>query len=105
MNSNDSPKKVIINKCCLIKNNVGTGYLFYVNGGTMEVRECTIQSGYNNYGALTSYSNTVAGSECAKIYNCGANIGNNDKCKCTICDFEILHKLHKLYLNKQFYYK
>jgi hypothetical protein len=71
--------KTIINKCCLIKNNEkGSGkYLFYVFSGTMEVRECTIQSGYKNNGALTSYSNTVAGSECAAISKCGANLGNN----------------------------
>jgi hypothetical protein len=62
-----------INKCCLIKNK--NKYLFYVYSGTMEVRECTIQSGYSIYGAVTtSYSNTVAGSECAAITNCGANI-------------------------------
>jgi hypothetical protein len=101
-----SQEIVIINKCCLIKNS--GGYLFYVDESTstMEVRDCTIQSGYSIYGSVTTiYSNTVAGSECAIIRNCGANIDNNDKCKCTICDFDILHKLQKLYFNKQFYYK
>jgi hypothetical protein len=98
---------ITINKCCLIKNNANNiGYLFY-SEGTMYVKECTIQNEYNNKGALTSYSNTVAGSECVAISNCGTkNVNTNeDKFKCTICDFEILHKLQKLYLNKQFYYK
>jgi hypothetical protein len=103
---------VTINKCCLIKNNeIGYGkYLFYANSGyIIDVKECTIQSGYSIAGSVTtSYSNTEAGSECAAINNCGTknvNINKEDKCKCTICDFEILHKLQQLYLNKQFYYK
>jgi hypothetical protein len=101
---------VTINKCCFIKNNeYGNGkYLFYNTGTKIEVRECTIQNGYTICGVVTtSYSNTVAGSECAVISNCGTKNVNtkNDQGKCTICDFEILHKFQKLYLNKQFYYK
>jgi hypothetical protein len=101
-----------INKCCLIKNNEnGSGtYLFYVESGTMYVKECKIQNGYqyaNSGKFYTSYSNTVAGSECAAITNCGTKNVNtkNDQCQCTVYDFEILHKLQKIYLNKQFYYK
>jgi hypothetical protein len=74
----------------------------------MYVKECKIQSGYkyaNSGNFYTSYSNTEAGSECAVITKCGANLGKSEECKCTICDFDILHKLQKLYLNKQFYYK
>jgi hypothetical protein len=82
MLAGSSSKIVTINKCCLIKNNdYGSGiYLFYVFSGTMYVKECRIQSGYkyaNSGNFYTSYSNTEAGSECAKIYNCGANIDNN----------------------------
>jgi hypothetical protein len=112
LNTNSATLITIINKCCLIKNNAnnkGTLFCLYSSDvSTMEVRECTIQNGYSNYGALTSYSNRVAGSECAAITNCGTinvNTNNEYKCKCTVCDFEILHKFQKLYLNKQFYYK
>jgi hypothetical protein len=72
-----------INKCCLIKNNANfKGYLFYNSRSTIEVRECTIQNGYNKYvysGTFKMYSNTVAGSTCAVMKNCGANIWNNEE--------------------------
>jgi hypothetical protein len=100
-NAYDSPyPTTIINKCCLIKNNLyGSGlYLFYVDtsGSTMEVRDCTIQNGYSIYGAVTtSYSNTVAGSECAVITNCGANINKFDKYKSE----NVLNKYYNKYNN------
>jgi hypothetical protein len=80
--NNQNSAIVIINKCCLIKNNeIGSAnYLIWVNDGTMYVKECKIQNGYsykNNGAFYTSYSNTVAGSECVAISNCGANLGNN----------------------------
>jgi hypothetical protein len=114
-NSNAGSPNTIIKKCCLIKNNnIGNGTnIFFVTAGTMEVRKCKIQNGFK-YGtssdyscSFTTYSNTEEGSECAAISNVGTkNVNTNeDKCKCTICDFEILHKLQKIYLNKQFYYK
>jgi hypothetical protein len=96
---------VRIYNCCLIKNS--GGYLFSVNtGSTMEVRECTIQSGYSLYGAVTtSYSNTVAGSECAVISNCGARIINDiaiysiniKKIICSDWDIVLLHKIHVIW--------
>jgi hypothetical protein len=94
---------ITINKCCLIKNS--NLYLFWVNSGTMEVRDCTIQSGYSIRGSVTtSYSNTVAGSECAAISNCGANIGNIEqyKCKCSVYDNMLINNLYRLYVNKPF---
>jgi hypothetical protein len=91
----------IINKCCLINNVANNkGALFSINsggGGTMEVRECTIQSGYSISGAVTtSYSNTVAGSECAAITNCGTKNANKneDRCRCSDWDIVLLHKIH-----------
>jgi hypothetical protein len=87
---------VIINKCCLIKNNANNkGPLFY-STGTMEVRECTIQSGYSISGSVTtSYSNTVAGIECAKIYYCGARIDRScEICRCSDWDIVLMHKIH-----------
>jgi hypothetical protein len=101
-NSGNSPvPTTTINKCCLIKNNANSkGYLFYAySGTTMYVKECTIQSGYTIGGAVTtSYSNTVAGSECAAISNCGTkNVKTNeDKCRCLCSDWDIvlLHKIH-----------
>jgi hypothetical protein len=90
---------ITINKCCLIKNNeIGNGkYLFVCNSGQiMEVRDCTIQSGYSISGAVTtSYSNSVAGSECAAISNCGTkNVKTNEEKKCSDWDIVLLHKIH-----------
>jgi hypothetical protein len=68
----DSSTTSRINKCCLIKNS--NIYLFYVGEGKMEVRECTIQSGYKISKSsgyfYTYYRNSVAVSECAAIKNC-----------------------------------
>jgi hypothetical protein len=104
---------VTINKCCMIKNNANNiGYLFYRGSGTMEVRECTIQSGYSIYGAVTtSYSNTVAGSECAAIINCGARIIKDvalynftvkKEIKCSLCNDIQINNFQRLYMNKPF---
>jgi hypothetical protein len=82
----------------LIKNNAnGYGPLFYVGSGTMYVKECTIQSGYTyakSGNFYTSYSNTVAGSECAAITT--GVTKNDDKCRCLCSDWDIvlLHKIH-----------
>jgi hypothetical protein len=101
---------IAINKCCLIKNNEkGSGkYLFAVCCGTIEVNECKIQSGYKvsaagTYSIITSYSNTEAGSECAKIYNCGARIDRScEQCRCSVYDNILINNLQRLYANKPF---
>jgi hypothetical protein len=85
-----------VNKCCMIENNViGSGiYLFYAFWGTIEVRECSIQSGFEMSSTLTgsittSYSNSVAESTCSKIENCGTKTNNNQqKLKCS--DFKVV---------------
>jgi hypothetical protein len=114
-----SETKVNINKCCLIKNNVnGNGYLFYVEGsGTMEVRDCTIQSGYRisstSGGRITtSYSNKIIGNifdyddfndfmtklkGCNILYN---NLINQIKCKYSVYEPIIFHNFNKNYINK-----
>jgi hypothetical protein len=109
-----SPKPTVkIIKCCLIKNNGNNkGYLFWAYQGTMEVRECSIQSGYNIYGAIsTSYSNLVAGSECAAITNCGAriikdvalyNITVKKEIKCSLCNDIQINNFQRLFMNKPF---
>jgi hypothetical protein len=92
-NGESSITTTIINKCCLLKNVANNiGYLFYaVSGSTMEVRECTIQSRYSIYGAVTtSYSNTVAESECASISNCGSIICNKDENKSKIVQCKVI---------------
>jgi hypothetical protein len=108
----DGNPTITINKCCLIKNNaIGSGeYLFNRGNGAMEVRECTIQSGYKVHGTVTtSYSNIEInlekGTEGLKF--CAANviIYNQLKCKCSVYDNMLINNLNRLYLNKQFYYK
>jgi hypothetical protein len=101
---------VTINKCCFLNNNLfGSGlYLFWVGSGTMYVKECKIQNGYkytiSSGNFYTSYSNTVAGNECAAITKCGANLGNTEecKCKCSVYDNMLINNLYRLYVNKRF---
>jgi hypothetical protein len=111
LNSYNSPTIVIINKCCLIKNNnKGSGkYLFYVesSGSKMEVRECTIQSGYSIKGAVTTtYSNKEInlekGTEGLKFCAGNVIIYNQLKCRCSIYDNMLINNLYRLNLNKPF---
>jgi hypothetical protein len=91
-NGDSSITTTTINKCCLIKNVANKmGYLFYAqSGSTIDVRDCTIQSGYSIYGAVTtSYSNIVAGSQCASINNFGAN-NNKDENKSKIVQCKVI---------------
>jgi hypothetical protein len=94
-------KIVTVNKCCLIKNNEkGNGiYIFFVNAGTMEVQECTIQSGYSIRGNVTTvYSNIEIKfeKETEGLKFCAANviIYNQLKCRCSDWDIVLLHKIH-----------
>jgi hypothetical protein len=102
-----SSATVKIIKCCLINNNANNiGCLFFVDDSTstMEVRECIIQNGYSVYGAVTtSYSNTEAESQCAKIYYCGARIDRScEQCGCSVYDNILINNLQRLYVNKPF---
>jgi hypothetical protein len=104
IDTNGASAIITINKCCLINNNANNiGYLFY-SSGTMEVRECTIQNGYIIKGAVTtSYSNTEAGNECAKIYYCGARIDRScNQCRCSVYDNILNNNLYRLHVNKPF---
>jgi hypothetical protein len=100
-----SSPTITINKCCLINNNaIGNGiYLFFVNTGTMYVKECTIQSGYKNNGALTSYSNKEISAGRKEFINCLNMWKIDDKLhKCSIYDNMLINNLYRLYLNKRF---
>jgi hypothetical protein len=70
----------------------------------MEVRECTIQSGYIISGAVTTvYSNKEINTDRKEFINCYNMWKIDDKLyKCSIYDNMLINNLYRLYVNKPF---
>jgi hypothetical protein len=86
-----------INKCCILNNNaIGSGiYLFYVDSGTIYVKGCTIQSGYNTKGSviltnnvLLNFYNFIENVKKCHLLFVFSNVEDINEFKNTICDFK-----------------
>jgi hypothetical protein len=84
-------------KCCIINNNaIGKGtYLFYATGGTMLVKESTLQKGYSTKGSITltnnillNFYNFIENVKKCNLLFLFSNVKEENDFKNTVCDLK-----------------